>query len=187
MESKVKRPLLLTGLILALVAFAIFAIVLIMAMIVLPAVVDQMYGDTAMVDAVYGVAVFLLVLFLIFVILGVIFAAISISRWNLAPEAFDKKKGLITTTFVFSVITAVFGFITILFAFDVLNLLLVIALILAAVFIMIDRTKNKELLEQAKVDAQNTALQTEMEKPAEPTKQVQPAEQQPEQTENKPE
>ena len=116
--------------------------------------------------------------------LGVVFSAISISRWNLAPEAFDKKKGLITTTFVFSVITAVFGFISIFTAFNVLSLLLTIALILAAVFIMIDRNKNKELLEKAKQDAQNEALNAQPQV-ASTESPVQPVEQQPEQTENK--
>ena len=51
-------------------------------------------------------------------------------------------------------------------AFDVLNLILTIVLVVAAVFIMIDRNKNKALLEKAKADTQNAALASQASEPA---------------------
>ena len=183
MEDKVKRPLLLTGLILALVSFAIFVIDCIIALIAVGSIMGEGNLDPVY-SATYAIMMFMMILILAFSVLGVVFSAISISRWNLAPEAFDKKKGLITTTFVFSVITAVFGFISVFTAFNVLSLLLTIALILAAVFIMIDRNKNKELLEKAKQNAQNEALNAQPQV-ASTESPVQPVEQQPKQTENK--
>ena len=182
MENKVSRPLLLTGLIISLIVFAILTISCIVSMTIIPALLEAMGSSEAgaLGDAMIGMLMFFFIIIAAFSILGVVFSAVSIARWNLPPTEFDKKKGLITTTFVFCVIIAVLELISLFSMFDVLNLILTIVLIVAAVFIMIDRTKNKALLEKAKTDAQNAALNAQQQ----PT-QAQANEQQAESAENK--
>ncbi len=168
MENKVSRPLLLTGLIIALVVFVILTISSVIAMTMIPALLEALSGGSAdaLGDAMVGMMMFMFIIIAVFSILGVVFSAISISRWNLPPAEFDNKKGLITTTFVFCVIIAVLELLSLISAFDVLNLILTIVLVVAAVFIMIDRNKNKALLEKAKADTQNAALASQASEPA---------------------
>ena len=163
-NNRVSRPLLLTGLIVALIMFVLLTIGGIITMIALPAAMDAAgLGDTgSMGEAVLLISMFIVGVIAVFAILGIIFSAISISRWNLPPEEFDKKKGMITTTFVFSVIIVVLQIIGMLSAFDVLTLIETIVLLVAAIFIMIDRNKNKALLEKAKTDAQNASLEKQL-------------------------
>ncbi len=163
-NNRVSRPLLLTGLIVALIMFVLLTISGIITMIALPAAMDAAgLGDTgSMGEAVLLISMFIVGVIAVFAILGIIFSAISISRWNLPPEEFDKKKGMITTTFVFSVIIVVLQIIGLLSAFDVLTLIETIVLLVAAIFIMIDRNKNEALLEKAKTDAQNASLEKQL-------------------------
>ena len=163
-NNRVSRPLLLTGLIVALIMFVLLTIGGIITMIALPAAMDAAgLGNTgSMGEAVLLISMFIMGVIAVFAILGIIFSAISISRWNLPPEEFDKKKGMITTTFVFSVIIVVLQIIGLLSEFDLLTLIETIVLLVAAIFIMIDRNKNKALLEKAKTDAQNASLEKQL-------------------------
>ena len=92
-NNRVSRPLLLTGLIVALIMFVLLTIGGIITMIALPAAMDAAgLGDTgSMGEAVLLISMFIVGVIAVFAILGIIFSAISISRWNLPPEEFDKK------------------------------------------------------------------------------------------------
>lgn len=78
--------------------------------------------------------------------LGLIFAAVSISRCRLSAKDFAGKKGLVITTFVFNVIVAVLILIGLFSGFDVLSFIMMLVMILAAVFIMVDVARNKKYL-----------------------------------------
>ena len=86
------------------------------------------------------------VLVLIFSILGIVFSAISLSRCRLSPQEFDRKRGMVTTTIVFSIIVAILEIVGLFTEFNIFNLIFSIVLVVAIVFMFIDRSKNKKLL-----------------------------------------
>lgn len=153
MENKVSRPFLLTGSIIALIVFVIITISsAYIAFIgsIAGGLSESLGGATEESQLVVGTIIFVAVLLMAFSICGIVFSSISIARWRLDPEQFDKKKGIITTTFVFCVIVAVLELFGLFSQFNILDVVVLIALIVSAVFIMIDRNKNKKLLEAEK-------------------------------------
>ncbi len=154
MEKKISRPFLLTGLILSLVSFVLLTL---SGVITIVAVLSAGQVSVAGAQMVIVTALLMSLLILAFAICGVVFSSISIGRWNLPAKKFDEKKGLITTTFVFAVITAVLELIGLITEFDVLTLLMLIVLIVSAVFIMIDRCKNAKYLKEAEQEEKKEA------------------------------
>lgn len=140
--QKQSRPFLLTGLILSIIAYVAIFVAYLLSIVTLLGLA----GQEALVDTAIALVIVMAILVMIFSLLGLIFAAVSISRWKLSPQEFAGKKGLIITTFVFNVIIAVFLLIGLINTFSALTLILLIVMILAAVFIMIDVAKNKKLL-----------------------------------------
>lgn len=61
-------------------------------------------------------------------------------------KRFCRQKGLVITTFVFNVIVAVLILIGLFSGFDVLSFIMMLVMILAAVFIMVDVARNKKYL-----------------------------------------
>lgn len=142
--QKQSRPFLLTGLILSIIAYVAIFVAYFLSIVTLLGLA----GQEALVDTAIALVIVMAILVMIFSLLGLIFAAVSISRCKLSPQEFAGKKGLIITTFVFNVIIAVFLLIGLINTFSALTLILLIVMILAAVFIMIDVAKNKKLLEE---------------------------------------
>ena len=161
MEKKISRPLLLTGLILSLVSFVILTL---SGLVTIIAVLSAGIVGNAETQMILITALFITLIIVAFAICGVVFSSISLSRWNLPAKKFDEKKGLITTTFVFAVITAVLELIGLFTAFDILTLFMLIVSIVSAVFIMIDRCKNAKYLKQAEQEEKQPEAEVVTEK-----------------------
>lgn len=145
------RPFLLAGLIITLISFIVLTISSfygIYAIFILGELSNSL-NDTGL-DSVMGILAISFVLVLVFAVLGIIFSSISLSRTRLSPEEFQKKRGLITTTIVFAIIIAVLEFIGLFSEFAILNLIFVILLIVAIVFMFIGRNKKFSVTEDAK-------------------------------------
>lgn len=165
MENKVSRPLLLTGLIIALILFIAltFGSAYLALVFALFGGIAGASGSEAS-ELVLMTMVFVFILIAAFSIIGIVFASISISRWKLPPQEFDKKKGIITTTFVFCVIIAVLELFGVFETFNVAGLIAVIILMIAATFIMVDCVKNKKLLKEEQMRAEMVKPQEEEKK-----------------------
>ena len=156
MEKETKRPFLLAGLIINIVAFAIYCISCLLSIFTLAAAFSSydVSNDPSLTASVV-LALLVLILILAFCITGVVFSSVCIPRYKFEPEKFAKKKGMILATFIFDIIIVILSIIGFCAGnFDVLSLILVLVLIAAAVFIMLDYTKNSKLLEQTKTEKQ---------------------------------
>lgn len=141
MQNK-SRPFLLTGLILSIIAYATLLISSFIT--VIPAF--TLFSGYEVLDAAGAMILIVGIVLIVFSLLGLIFAAVSISRYRLSAKDFAGKKGLVITTFVFNVIVAVLILIGLFNGFDVLSLIMMLVMILAAVFIMVDVARNKKYL-----------------------------------------
>ena len=157
--QKQSRPFLLTGLILSLLAYIAIFISYLFSIVA----VTGLLGDLAVVDTAVMLVIVMAILIMIFALLGLIFASVSISRWKLSPQEFAGKKGLIITTFVFNVIIAVLLLVSLFSTFDVFTLVLLLVMVLAAVFIMVDVAKNKKLLTETQTAQQSQIQETKVE------------------------
>lgn len=168
MEKLTKRPFLLAGLIINIVAFAIYIIDCILIIFTLASAMSSAGGTIdETIQAAVVLVMLITILLLAFCITGVVFSAVCIPRYTLSPEKFSKKKGLIMTTFIFDVVVvllSIIGFCS--GSFSVLGIIIVLALIAAAVFIMIDYSKNSKLLAKEKEEQQKneTVNSTEVSK-----------------------
>ncbi len=143
--GKVSRPFLLAGLIISLVCFCLLTISSIVG-IYATLIVDVASGDDPVMAMTVVILAISFVLVLIFSILGIVFSAISLSRCRLSPQEFDRKRGMVTTTIVFSIIVAILEIVGLFTEFNIFNLIFSIVLVVAIVFMFIDRSKNKKLL-----------------------------------------
>lgn len=141
MQNK-SRPFLLTGLILSIIAYA--ALLISSFLTVIPAF--TLFSGDEVLDAAVAMILVIGIVLIVFSLLGLIFAAVSISRCRLSAKDFAGKKGLVITTFVFNVIVAVLILIGLFSGFDVLSFIMLLVMILAAVFIMVDVVRNKKYL-----------------------------------------
>ena len=148
-NEKVKRPFLLTGLIITLICFIALAVTSVVGIYatLLADGLSNLGKEDAILDLTIAILGISFGLVLVFSILGIVFASISMSRTRLSPQEFDNKRGMITTTIVFAIIVAVLEIIGLFSEFNVVNLIFSLALILAIVFMFIDRNKNNKLLE----------------------------------------
>lgn len=152
-----KRKLTLIGSILGTVANAIYTCIAIYSVLILALAMNiagsqEGGGEVA---AVAGFAIVLLVAILVFCVLALIFDAMSISAWNKDAAGYKKKKGIVITSVVFDLLTAVF----LLVNFSVLNILFSLVLIAASVLKIVDlANENKKGAEAEKqaVAEQNT-------------------------------
>ena len=155
MEQQTKRPFLLAGLIINIVCFAILSI----GSLVLVFAAAQVLSDINVSDT--GAAVFVMaiyILILAFCVLGLIFSAISITRVKLSPVEFNRRKGMVLTSFIFDIIIIVFTIIGLTSGFDTLSFIMALCLICAAVFIMLDYAKNPKLMAQASATQANAQV-----------------------------
>lgn len=119
-----------------------------------------------MADMTLMIAIVIMLVPTIFGLLGLIFSAVSFSRINYDPQKFANKKGLVITTFVFDVIEAAFILFGLFNGFDVLSLIMMLVFVLAAVFIMVDVSRNKKLLARDQAQTQQVLPETpEIQKP----------------------
>lgn len=159
MENKIKRPLLLSGLILNLVAYIFLAILCIIAIITSAGFVADAYilgveGALILIFAVY-------ILIFLMTIAGIVLSSVSFTRLNMDEETYSKKKGVLIGCFVLDCITVIFLLIVICSAFYVVSFLLMLALIAAASLIMVEYVLSRK----AKT-AQNTeTVSAEIEAP----------------------
>lgn len=174
MENQVKRPYLLTGLIVNIVCFAVLALSSIVSIFGIAAGFDS--GDA--VEGVLILLLFSVIIVLALSVVGIVFSAISIQRVKLDPEKFDKKKGFILTSFILDVVVVIFSIIGLSSgSFNVSSLLMTLALIAAAVLIMYEYVNNDKLLKQANAQAQTKEETTEVEKTEEVAVNEEPQEQ----------
>lgn len=155
MEQQTKRPFLLAGLIINIVCFAILSI----GSLVLVFAAAQVLSDINASDT--GAAVFVMaiyILILAFCVLGLVFSAVSITRVKLSPVEFNRRKGMVLTSFIFDIIIIVFIIIGLTSGFDVLSFIMALCLICAAVFIMLDYAKNPKLMTQASATQANAPV-----------------------------
>ena len=159
MENKIKRPLLLSGLILNLVAYIFLAISCIIMIIasagfVADADISGVEGALILIFAVY-------ILIFLMTIAGIVLSSVSFTRLNMDEETYSKKKGVLIGCFVLDCITVIFLLIGICSTFSVENFLLMLALIAAAALIMVEYVLSRK----AKT-AQNTeTVSAEIETP----------------------
>lgn len=159
MQNK-SRPFLLTGLILSIIAYA--ALLISSFVTLIPAF--ALFSGDEVLDAAAAMILIVGIVLIVFSLLGLIFAAVSISRYRLSAKDFAGKKGLVITTFVFNVIVAVLILIGLFNGFDVLSLIMMLVMILAAVFIMVDVARNKKYLaEELAQPAQPQPAQSQVE------------------------
>lgn len=148
MNNSTKKPFLLAGLVINIVAFSIYIIDCLIGIFALATALSEYANDpTFQTAAVIVLLSFILIL--AFSITGVVFSSVCIPRYKLEPEKFAKKKGMILTVFIFDIIVVVLsiiGFCT--GSFSILGLFIVLALIVGAVFIMMDYSKNRKFIEQ---------------------------------------
>ena len=158
MEQQTKRPFLLAGLIINIVCFAILSIL----SLVLVFAAAQVLSDLSDINASdTGAAVFVMaiyILILAFCVLGLVFSAVSITRVKLSPVEFNRRKGMVLTSFIFDIIIIVFTIIGLTSGFDVLSFIMALCLICAAVFIMLDYAKNPKLMAQASATQANAPV-----------------------------
>lgn len=155
MEKQVKRPYLLSGLIVNIICFAILSISCIINIFAVAAALSGVDVSGAEGTIVFVFLVYILLL--AFCILGIVFSAVSITRLRLSPSEFAKKRGMIITAFVFNVIIVVLTLIGLISSFNVLSLIMALILICAAVFIMLDTLKNNKCVEEEQATAQDAA------------------------------
>lgn len=174
MENQVKRPYLLTGLIVNIVCFAVLALSSIVSIFGIAASFDS--GDA--VEGALILLLFSVIIVLALSVVGMVFSAISIQRVKLDPEKFDKKKGFILTSFILDVVVVIFSIIGLCSgSFNVSSLLMTLALIAAAVLIMYEYVNNDKLLKQANTQVQTKEETTEVEKTEEVAVSEEPQEQ----------
>ena len=155
MEKQVKRPYLLSGLIVNIICFAILSISGIINIFAVAAALSgvDVSGAESMIVFVFLVYILLLA----FCILGIVFSAVSIARLRLSPSEFAKKRGMIITAFVFDIIIVVLILIGLISTFSVLSLIMALILICAAVFIMLDTLRNNKYVKEEQATAQDAA------------------------------
>lgn len=155
MEKQVKRPYLLSGLIVNIICFAILSISCIINIFAVAAALSGVDVSGAEGTIVFVFLVYILLL--AFCILGIVFSAVSITRLRLSPSEFAKKRGMIITAFVFNVIIVVLTLIGLISSFNVLSLIMALILICAAVFIMLDTLRNNKYVKEEQATAQDAA------------------------------
>lgn len=176
MENKIKRPLLLSGLILNLVAcifLAIICIITIIASAGFLAEVDILGAEGALILI---LAVYILIFLM--TIAGIVLSSVSFTRLNMDEETYSKKKGVLIGCFVLDCITVIFLLIGICSIFNVENFLLMLALIAAASLIMVEYVlsrKAKTAQNTEKASAEIEAPQSQEETPIDDEEKVEEA------------
>lgn len=141
-NSPIKKPLMLAGLIVNIVAFAIFAISCLISLVTFISMIAAISDGTA--DYTEGIIVLMIVLLLFmlaFCIAGIVVSAVGITRTKLEGNALAAKKGMVLASFVFDCILAILILISFASGFNVLSFIILLALIAAATLIMIDLSK----------------------------------------------
>ena len=157
MENKIRRPLLLSGLILNLVAYIFLAISCIIWIIALAGFVAD--ADTSGTEAALILIFAVYILIFLMTIAGIVLSSIGFTRLNMDEETYSRKKGLLIGCFVLDCVTVIFLLIGISSAFNVVSFLLMLALIAAASLIMVEY-----VLSRKTKTAQNTeTVSTEIE------------------------
>lgn len=136
MENKIRRPLLLSGLILNLVAYIFLAVSCIITIIATAGIVADV--DTSGAEGALILIFAVYILIFLMTIAGIILSSVSFTRLNMDEETYSKKKGVLIGCFVLDCITVIFLLIGICSTFSVVSFLLMLALIAAASLIMVE-------------------------------------------------
>lgn len=164
MEKFYSRPLLKAGLILGIVGFSLMAAGSAYLAFVLGVLGELAVdlGAEIMETISIGLMVFISILLLAFCVASIVVCSMALARCKLNPDEFDKKKGMITASFVMCVIMSALMLASIISSFSVGTILFLALFVLSAVLIMIDRVKNKELLAKYKAEELANAQNAEV-------------------------
>lgn len=150
-----KRPMTLTGFILATVSTAIYAGY---SMFVLTLVIDILSSTSATGGA---TALALLILDLAIAVVTLVLNAVSIKAWNRGPEAYKKYKGKVIAATVFNfimIVSLIVGIATTTAeTFPILNIIIILALVAANVLAYVDLGLEGKRV--AKLEAEGSMLE----------------------------
>ena len=150
-----KRPMTLTGFILATVSTAIYAGY---SMFALTLVIDILSSTSATGGA---TALALLILDLAIAVVTLVLNAVSIKAWNRGPEAYKKYKGIVIAATVFNfimIVSLIVGIATTTAeTFPILNIIIILALVAANVLAYVDLGLEGKRV--AKLEAEGSMLE----------------------------
>lgn len=159
-NSSIKKPLMLAGLIINIIAFAILAISCLISLVAFIALIPGTSSDpTDIADSIVILMIVLLLFMLAFCIAGVVVASVGITRTKLEGAEFSKKRGAVIASFVFDCLLGVLILIGFASGFDVLSFIILLALIVAGTLIMIDLARNSKVA-AADANTNNTTTNT---------------------------
>ena len=154
-----KRPMLLTGLVLMVVALGYLAFSSLLSVFAVGLIVEAMVTsgliEAAQAGLITTIATVLIIVLLVVIVLALIFSAISITRCKLIPQEFAGRKGIIIAAIVLSIIVAAFMIFGLFSAFDVLSLLTIASLVVGIVLTIVGVCQNKKLIETASPKEEN--------------------------------
>ncbi len=153
MDKQIKRPFLLTGLIVSIVVFVVTSIICFTNIFD----IAKEISDTTALQNETVIKMLFSILILACSICGTVFSAISIPRINNTIEEFSRKKGFIITCFALNILVIIFSIVVLAVdKFNVLLFIMLLALVCASVFIALDFIKNEKLKYASKTESQNT-------------------------------
>ena len=154
-----KRPMLLTGLVLMVVALGYLAFSSLLSVFTVGLIVEKMVTsgliEAAQAGLITTIATVLIIVLLVVIVLALIFSAISITRCKLIPQEFAGRKGIIIAAIVLSIIVAALMIFGLFSAFDVLSLLTIASLVVGIVLTIVGVCQNKKLIESASPKEEN--------------------------------
>lgn len=154
MEKQNKRTLLLIGLILNVVSYAILAISCIISIFALASVATE---DSVKNSSVFALAMAVYILIFLLALAGTIVSSISFTRLSLPTAEFNKKRGIIIASFVIDIISIIMILIGLTSTFNVLSLIFMLVLIAGCVLIIIEFAKS--------LNSNNTAISENIQNP----------------------
>ena len=154
MENRVRRPLLLSGLIINLVAFLFLAINCLIFIVASASLLSDLEAE-----ANGGVILLFAIYFLVFfmTIAGVVLSSVGFTNLNMPREKYLAKRGKLIGLFILDCVTILFLLIGICSTFNVLNFLVMLVLIAGATLIMVEYVLSNKEKTVDNIDATNSS------------------------------
>lgn len=148
--ERTKRPLLLAGLILIIIAMAYFTISVGWTLFFLDLLFAFARDNGGTVDASGTLVTIVFVILLAVSICAIIVSAIGLKRISLPTDEFNAKKGVITVSLVLSLIVFCIIIWQLVSSFSVLNLIANVCLAIGVILLIVGLRKHKKAISQTK-------------------------------------
>ena len=149
--ERTKRPLLLAGLILIIIAMAYFTISVGWTLFFLDLIFAIAKDTGGTVDGSATLVTIIFAILLAVSICAIIVSAIGLKRISLPTDEFNVKKGIITASLILSLI--VFGIIIweLISSFSIINLIANVCLAIGGILLIVGLRKHKKVISQPKI------------------------------------